>query len=356
MNSKIILIISPDAWNALPVSKHHYAIELAKNNAVYFIDKEYGDENILDNNVHLIRNYRRIRGINRMPSILAKRVMKLEVNSILNITGTPDVVWSFDTSRLYFLSLFNAKISLAHIVDYTEDFKLKELVQDAHLCFASSDSIIDKMKNYSSAVFKINHGYIGGIITDIKEKVSLTNRKKGVYIGNLSIQYIDWKAMYAIAKCRDDVDFVYIGSTTGNFVQEHQPYFDALTKLNNTLFIGILSPEEVQYELKNADFCLMMYRATEFPEQLQNPHKIMQYLGSGKPIFASYTHEYRDSDLLYMYKKTNTIEEQFNDFLSNAKGDFSDEARKKRIAFALDNTYQKQIERISRIIYENKLE
>jgi glycosyltransferase involved in cell wall biosynthesis len=350
MINQVVIIISPDSWNALPVSKHHYAMELAKNNTVYFIDKEVSKANILDKNVHIIRNYTRVKGLNRMPVWLAKQMMKVEVNSILKMTGKPDIVWSFDTSRLYFLSLFGATTNIAHIVDFTEHFKFNELIQEAHVCLASSDSILVKMGAINPRVFKINHGYYAENLTTPSPLSSSQKIATGIYIGNLAIKYLDWHALYTIINHRKDIEFVFIGNLTEKVVAEQQVYFDRIRGLENVTFKGRMNPDDVQRALLEADFCLMTYREKEFPNQLQNPHKIMQYLGSGKPVFASYTHEYRLSDLLFMYRDSNAVEKVFDEFLANSRGDFSQMAREKRINFALDNTYSKQIERIESIL------
>lgn len=38
-NNKTILIISPEPWGKMMISKHHYALELAKlGNEVYFLN------------------------------------------------------------------------------------------------------------------------------------------------------------------------------------------------------------------------------------------------------------------------------------------------------------------------------
>ena len=47
LRNKTILIISPQAWGKMFLSKHHYAIELAKRgNAVYFLNPP--GENIIE--------------------------------------------------------------------------------------------------------------------------------------------------------------------------------------------------------------------------------------------------------------------------------------------------------------------
>ena len=40
LKNKTILIISPERWGTNFVSKHHYALELAKNNNVYFLNPD----------------------------------------------------------------------------------------------------------------------------------------------------------------------------------------------------------------------------------------------------------------------------------------------------------------------------
>ncbi len=44
LDNKVILIISPQAWGKMFLSKHHYAIELAKlGNEVYFLNPPDND-------------------------------------------------------------------------------------------------------------------------------------------------------------------------------------------------------------------------------------------------------------------------------------------------------------------------
>jgi hypothetical protein len=348
-----ILIISPDKWDFLPVSKHHYAIELAKENDVYFINPPNSKkENHSEKGVKIINQYRQIRGINKLPKLLQKFLMKSEVNSIMNqIEGNKaDIIWSFDTSRLYHLDLFNAKIKIAHIVDFSEHFNFNELISSADFCFATSDSITEKMIKYHSKVFKINHGYFP--ISKV-EKQKVNQHLNAVYVGNLNAKYLDWNALYIIASNYTSITFDFYGTLNIDTDFSNNEYFNKVYNLKNTIFHGKISPEEVSIVLINATFCFAYYQSIKYYSQWQNPHKIMQYLGSGTPLFSSFTHEFRDLDLFTMYQDGNDILDVFNRFINNEFNDFTDEAKQKRIAFALDNTYEKQIERIKKIIFEN---
>lgn len=351
-----ILIISPDKWDFLPVSKHHYAMELAKDNDVYFINPTNSKkENLTEKGVKIINQYRQIRGINKLPKLLQKFLMKSEVNSIMNqIEGNKaDIIWSFDTSRLYYLDLFNAKIKIAHVVDFSEHFNFNELISSADFCFATSDSITNKMLKLNKLVYKINHGYysINRTVNNSNSRIEKSTLT-GVYIGNLNIKYLDWKAISKIVIHRPDVKFYFIGSLSINKVLKNDKYFMNVYQSKNTHFIKEITPEEVELELKMCDFCFLAYKEKEFPNQLQNPHKVMQYLGSGTPVFASFTYEFKDTNLLFMYNDSERIQEDFDSFLSASSFHFSQESKQKRIDFALNNTYEKQIERIKKIIFE----
>ena len=352
LQNKVILIISPDNWNFLPVSKHHYAIELAKKNMVYFLPPpSSGEKDYQEKGVKIINNYRKIRGINKLPICSRKLVMQIEVTSILKKIHNKeiDIVWSYDTSRLYYLELFKAKIKIAHIVDYSEHFHFKELIASSDFCFATSDSITDKMKKYNSNVFKINHGFFP---TEITTQPTLKEIKEAVYIGNLNIKYLDWKTVYLLTNNYPNINFNFYGTLNQGGEFSNKEFFLKVFNSTNAFFHGKISPEKVNKVLKSADFCFACYLHEEYPLQLQNPHKIMQYLGSGTPLFSSFSHEYKDLDLFPMYQNDIDILEIFNKFLNNDFNDFNKESSNKRINFALENTYSKQIERIEKIIFK----
>ncbi len=345
-----ILIISPDSWSALPVSKHHYAIELAKQNNVYFIDPDSHFSNIKEEKgVNVFGGYRRVKGLSRLPVAVERRLMKIEVASIMNKCNIRqiDIVWSFDTSRLYYLDLFKARYKIAHIVDFTEDFSFKELISSADICFATSDSILSKIGRYNPNNHKVNHGFVGeknSVIPNAFEK------NKGIYIGNLTIQYLDWKSLYQIVSNFSDMTFEFIGSQNGVLPHEQGDYMKRVADSKNVFFYNPIPPDEVNERLASADFCIMAYDVGKHSKQLQNPHKLMQYLGSGKPIFASFTHEYRDTDLIYMYGTEEDVVKSFSAFLSDENEMFSKGAAEKRIKFAQQHTYANQINKIELLL------
>lgn len=351
LEGKNIVIISPDSWDFLPVSKHHYARVLSEKNNVYFINPitKLARATKPEGNVKVIRKYKSIRGLSRLPKTIAKGLMKAEINAILKqVEGQIDVVWSFDSSRLYYLDLFNASVTIAHIVDFTEAFNLKELIGSANISLAPSDVILENLKKYGEHVYKINHGFVSPDSDKFSRKeLGGKGDKKGVYIGNLDIPYFDWKALSMLATHYEDIDFVLIGPISDETVQSNK---EVLSR-ENVLRIAKIPSEEVGNSLRSADFCFQLYDNQMNPDQLHNPHKTMQYLGSEQPVFVNFTPGY-PRELLFEYKDKTEVIIRFGDFLENLEELQSDKERSKRRNFALANTYEMQIRRIEQLISE----
>lgn len=351
LQNKNIVIISPDSWDFLPVSKHHYARVLSEENNVYFVNPmtETTGVSKAEGKVKVIRNYKRIRGLSKLPGPIAKKLMKTEVRSILKqVEGNVDIVWSFDSSRLYYLDLFNASVAIAHIVDFTEAFNLKELIGSADISFAPSDVILENLKELGEHVHKITHGFVSFDTAESSEKkLEGRGEKKGVYIGNLDIPYFDWEALSMLATHYRNIDFLLIGPISDETVQSNE---EVLSR-KNVLRIPKIPSEEVGNYLMSADFCFQLYDNHINPDQLHNPHKTMQYLGSGRPVFVNFTPGY-PRELLYEYKDKVEIVDRFSDFLNHLEDLQSNEEKSKRRDYALDNTYEMQIKRIEQLISE----
>jgi hypothetical protein len=353
--NKTILIISPDKWSFLSLSKHNYAIELAKKNTVYYLEpssKEVSKELFVDlSGVKVISHYKRMRGISKFPRFIGREMMRKEIDSILcQIKGDLDVVWSFDTSRLFYLDLFKAKKSIAHVVDFTEDFNLGKLVSSADLCLSVADSISEKISMFNNNVHKVNHGFI---IKDtdatLSENTNDTNSLIGVYVGNLNMPYIDWESLLMLAEAHRNIHFNYFGPLSEKTIERNE-FLRQLKSSSNVFFKGYLNTQDLSTELKKSSFCIVSYLHKEFGKQLDNSHKIMQYLGSGTPVFSSYTYEYRNDDLLCMFENREDMLSTFDRFMSEESIYFTKIHRKKRINYAHSNSYQNLVKKIEQLL------
>ncbi|MCB9194909.1 MAG: hypothetical protein H6598_01615 [Flavobacteriales bacterium] len=347
LKGKRILIISPDSWGFIKMSKHHYALELAKDNEVFFLGPPNKSSSTIETSegVNIIKYLPLFKGINKVPFIWLKRkLMSFEIRRIEKFCqGEFDVVWSFDSSRLYYLDLFGTQMKIAHIVDHRENFYLEELVLSSDLILASSDSIIERINEFGKQASKIQHGYIESIE---KTKVDLPgeNKIKGIYVGNLDIVYFDWKILKRLAETRSDVDFILVGPISEDNKDKIYNW-----GLENVRILPKIESSLIYSFLLSSDFCFQIYDVEMYPEQLQNPHKTMQYIGSGRPIFSSFTYEYSNLNLLFFYSKE-SLETDFERFLNELSALNSEKERARRVSYALGNTYKHQIERIENLI------
>lgn len=349
MKGKSILLISPEPWEGHRVSKHHYATVLAEmGNRVYFLDPLFGSfhSEDIDLNLSVVKFKGHLRGLRFIPSFLqaifiARDLKKLE----LAVGEKFDVVWNFDSSRFYNLLRVRNKLRICHIVDLNQDFKREILAKTSDFCFCSSDPIFSSLRLHSSKVFKINHGLkIPGIGI---EELTLpgTNRIKAIYSGNLDISYLDHQLLDGLISNFKDVDFIFIGAYS-----DSNPL--ALKVAANMFLLGMKPAADLQSYYKRADVLLVTYLADEFLEQLANPHKILEYLYSGKVVLATKTLEYLSNELIVTGSSYSDFLEKFRNIKDNLQHFNSEVKSREREAFALDNSYEKQVMRIARILEE----
>ena len=92
-------------------------------------------------------------------------------------------------------------------------------------------------------------------------------------------------------------------------------------------------------------------------EQLASPHKMMEYLASGKVTVSTYTDEYKDKrHLLEMVDNIKEYEATFEKVVENLDFYNSNEKQEERIKFAKNNSYEKQFERIRLLLNKYDLQ
>jgi hypothetical protein len=154
----------------------------------------------------------------------------------------------------------------------------------ANYCFCVSESIKNKIITINKNVYKINHGYNDSVQIQHNETVD----NQGVYFGNLNMLYIDWESIYLIVDRFQNITFKFYGNHDLNLLNKNI-FFEKFSKLKNVSINAPVSPEEMQKILKKSRFALVSYLHLIYGKQVDNSHKIMQYLGSGIPIFSSFT-------------------------------------------------------------------
>jgi len=361
--NKNILIISPENWGKNFVSKHHYAFELSqRSNNIYFLNRPSKNNKItpINDNLNVIDYKPRFRGLRRLPQFISAIFTKLEIKSIEKRCDIKfDIIWNFDSSRFFNLSLIKDKFKIAHLVDLTEYFERPLLCKSSDICLCTSEYIKKEMEPYNQATYNIGHGVITETKPlqnkDLKEINKFKSNFKCIvgYVGNLTSSYIDWSLLYDLVKRFTDVGFIFIGSTKSSNISLglRNTKLEEAMKLKNVFFTGEKDSLEIIPWLKNMDVLLLIYKADSFKEQLANPHKVLEYLKSGKVIIATWTEEYiNNQEILEMCETHTELINKFEDVIANLTFYNAVEKQKIRIQFAERSTYKNKINQIEKLL------
>lgn len=280
--------------------------------------------------------------------------MRKKVRRLESLTRRKfDVVWSFDNSVFFDFGAFGDRVlKISHIVDLNQDFQTRRAASTADYCFCTTDLLLERLTKFNRNAFKIHHGYhLGETENFTLASPSMTTV---VYAGNLSMPYVDWVVLQKLVKANPDVEFVFIGPNVNVYVGRSVDR-DAkreVVESRNVRFIGVVPADELQRYYRSADVLLVAYKEETHPEQA-NPHKMMEYLGSGTVILATDTLEYRHmakDGLMVMANRNDELPNLFAGMLDQLADLNGERLRRARKEFAMDNTYDRQIDRIQRII------
>lgn len=362
LKNKNILLISPEPWEHIFVSKHHYATHLGgRGNNVYFLNPPTTTFRIEETSYKHVWNlyYKGFtKGLRYYPSFIQRFFIKKIFNQLqkqLNVTF--NIVWSFDNSVFYdFNALPKSTLKISHIVDLNQNFQTGKAAQTADICFGVTHSIIDRLKQYNKHGHFINHGYNSSKKGD-SGSIKLPGRYKikALYAGNLSMRHLDWEPLYHISKNNPEIDFIYIGPNADDFTlyQNTTHHFkQKIRQLNNAHFVGKVESKKLQNWYKSVDILLISYQEKHHIDQT-NSHKMMEYLASGKVIVATKTLEYNslsDEGIIAMSDKNKELPNLFKEVAINLDKWNSDKITIKRKDFATNNTYDKQIDRIEELL------
>jgi len=350
----VIYLISPQPWQHIHVSKHHYALLWARlGYTVYFINPP-ATQNAVQQvapNLYQVHYVPRQKGLHLLPGLLARPLMRKEIKALNALTGTtPHIVWTFDTSRFFYLDLFGPQaFTCLHIVDFNENHQTAKAASSANFCLATSQPILTRLLPFNPQSHYLHHGWHQAPVPNTLPTLPGSSPTKIMMLGNLDIQYIDWPVVAKMVHKHPQADFYFIGPH-GKHPHAHTELVQKLAKQPNTWFTGPVPYEQVPGYLTQATVLLMVYKAQQYPEQLANPHKLMEYLGTGKPIVASHTGAYDQyPGLLYTEKHQPLLPQLLTQVLERAQQGENEYDTRKRITFAQQHTYQKQWERIQAI-------
>lgn len=355
-----ILIISPEIWASNFVSKHHYALALARNGSnVLFLDPPDNSLSCVlieptESNPNLlrVRGPRVAIGLQWMPGFIrrwleGRWLQKLEAKTGLRI----DVIWLFENSRFYDMSFAGPRLKIYHQVDLNQNFHPEISARSADICLFSSDLILRQLESFNEHSYFIQHGVaVTTSVPLIPSKIPAFSQKyrpRVAYVGNLNIPYLDVEVFVAVVKSQPCVEFHLVGCIDHNSL-----LYQSLCEYSNVVWWGQVRSDLIPTILAEMDILMLCY-SQQYEKQVSNPHKIMEYLASGKTIVATYTDQYRNSEDLLVMCDAGSNEDYvqlFDSVLLNLYHYNSPEMMAARRAYAGKHTYPRQVERIKSLL------
>jgi len=366
--NKTILIISPEKWGKMMISKHHYAIELAKmGNRVYFLNPPQAklSENIAIrqsklSNLFIISFkkpfFYRLKfhfkpAFDLLFSFLIKKITQ-------KINRKIDVLWSFDLGLFDNLQIFNAGLTIFHPVDPVTEQQILP-AYSADIIFSISEKILSSFSKINKPKFFINHGLSKEFqqIAEANVSIKKTENIKVGYFGNLLRPILDTSVLKTLIAENQGITFVFWGSYENKDSnigasqnEEVLSFINFLKSQKNVFLKGAKAKEDLVQEIieEEIDVFTLVYKYAQGSDR-SNAHKLIEYLASGKVIVANLFSTYKDFDDLIVMPKDDDdskIPILFKQVINDLEYYNSPELQKKRIEFTLDNTYEKQIQRI----------
>lgn len=308
-----VLMISPQPWDGLKVSKHHYAAELATlGHKVAFVQPptvrgrpgaisiEKTDAPGIERVSHTPLVPYELKFHARSVFDWAMRIQARRITARLG--GRPDVVWDFDNSYQFSdLRAFGAPLRIFHPVD--NPAQGRSSAKGANLVLSVSQAFLDRLAPVQGHV--IPHALSALHLAharDVARAPKRATRREGPqrvgYVGNLEHIGVDWPTILTMVRENPEVCFRFIGPV-GAGGSSRVPLAE-LQACGNIELTGQQTAQQVLASADQIDIWLVCYDGSKTVDGAINSHKILEYLATGNPVVCSRVAAYADSDLVEM--------------------------------------------------------
>ncbi|MDP4953907.1 MAG: hypothetical protein NWQ53_09715 [Flavobacteriales bacterium] len=348
LKGKHIFLLSTEFWGAHYLSKHHYALALKElGNEVYFIQpgKEKGAQAAGESpeGIQLI-DFKPSSGQRYLPKTIARKIQAQEWKKIVEIAQhPPDLIWSFDNSRLFHLdALGNEVKSIHHVVDLNQDFELAAAASSADLCLGSTRFIVDRLKKHQEKSYFLHHGCVARPCS----KKPLSSPIKMAYLGNILLRFVDRDFLIQMIAKFPEIEFHFIGGYTQNNLiheisVEDEAFIKTLNKANKVFLHGSVEQNKLSNLMEEMDAFFIAYAKAHY-EQAANPHKVMELLSTGKAVLSFPIDAFLDQELLHFADTRSDFFHLIEDLRQGRLPDRFDQ----QLAFTASHSYQAQIAKI----------
>ncbi len=357
LNGVKILIISPQAWGAMKISKHHYAIEFSKLGAdVHFLTGfSQVKECYKKNGVSIYTFKRPFFYLLKFHMYVIYEALLILLPKLANLKRQEwDLVLNFDLAGEFPMKFWKAKKK----VFFPVDFPPSELVQKSHnstdFVVSIAGGILKKFDHLQITKLNIGHGVSSDFEPLLNRPPHYSKNITQVgYAGNLTREDIDFKALSRIVSENKHIQFHLWGAINcaesnlgGGQSKKENERLKNLLNCSNVVIHGTVCAEKLHKGFEEMDAFLICYDPNLDQSKSLNYHKILEYLSTGKVVVSNRVHEYEDSGLLVMsssYLNNDDLPAKFTEVCAKADHWNSIEMQARRIKVAKAALYKNKV-------------
>jgi glycosyltransferase involved in cell wall biosynthesis len=304
LRGRTVLVISPQPWGAMRVSKHHYAVELAsRGSRVFFLNPP-------DRTLPQIVRVRsaegapEVRVVDHRPLFpfvlrfharpLFDLMMRAQIALVRRAIAQPiDLVWCFDPNLYSDLWRFGAPRSIYHVVDQISELHSLLPARSADLVLAVAPEILARLETAQPRASRvIEHGVTDAFVRLAQSR--LVNEAHTVesapafgYIGNLLIPSLDRTTLGALVEAHPECRFHFWGALEGDGPPEARAFIAQLRAQPHVTLHGPRPPESLAGAMRAMDGFLVCYDNARDPNHGCNSHKVLEYFATGRVVVTS---------------------------------------------------------------------
>jgi len=287
-----------------------------------------------------------------MPKWVRRWFIRVDIRRIKRFSKLSkwDLVWSFDPFRFQYLELFGADKTIYHCVDLHKTGLEREVTESADLILTTSLRLKRKLEQFRSpaSIHNLGHGLAHHFVVHEPNEPSGKKVKVGL-IGNLLYPFLDYHHLRKIIEGSPKVEFHFIGP----YEEGSGYWYSKLLSAKNVIFHGSKKSDTLPSFMDEFQLFLICYDTKRFRSHLDNPHKILEYLSSGKVTVSHQIDEYLVYDgLIEMVGDNQDLPKRFADVVRNISYCNSPEKMKRRRTFALERTYEIKVDQILDLLEE----
>ena len=360
--NKVVYIFSPQPWDYLQISKHHYARALAKQNQVYFVTppnngwwftfsmKEIQKGLIIVRYTLPTPNFLRF----KFPKVF-RLVLLLYLSSLLKKRAQlADVVFDFGCYQQFeSLDFIDAPYKIFFPVD--ELSNITHDMRGSMVVFSVSNTVLRNFSN--SPAYFINHGLSDSFMRKANlalKNINSENESSTIrvgYAGNFFSRFLDSQLFMALIHENPNIEFHLFGEIpVGKVGSDKSPWLKFLHSKSNIVLHGFCDPDSLIEKYQGIDAFLICYKNDGTLRVTENSHKLMEYLSTGKVVISTYLSLYENSALIEM-EMVNEVQSNFlslfQKVISNLKYYNRAEISSARIQFAMGHSYDTNVEYIA---------